>query len=173
VTRRAAAACWKSMSFAVFAIHAPVIALRWRARRRSDAAPVWERAVSGPGRGGLRVVEGGHYSMNAVNRLHRFQGEHPEVQFLAPHIGGHGRYIANIPAGTLPHDAREITLSSADLTGLMDQLDDLLPPRTGAVLTQAHHNRAGDRTRVPGRAAEMPRLDDSRSAAGADVPPGP
>jgi hypothetical protein len=114
-----------------FAIHAPVIALRWRAWRRSDAAPAWGRAVSGPARGGLRVVEGGRYRMNAVDRLHRFQGEHPDIQFIAPHMGGRGRYIANIPAGTLPPDAREVTLSSADLTGLMDQLDDLLPPGDG------------------------------------------
>jgi hypothetical protein len=119
------------MSFAIF--HQPcssVIALRWRARQRSDAAPAGGRVVNGPGRGGLRIVEDGRYRMNAVNRLHRFQGEYPDVQVIAPHVGGRGRYIATIPAGNLPHDPREVTLSSADLTGLMDQLDDLLPPRS-------------------------------------------
>ncbi len=61
-------------------------------------------------------------------RLHRFQGEHPEVGFTAPHWGGQGRYIARIAAGTIPGESREVTVSSADLAGLMDQLDDYLPP---------------------------------------------
>lgn len=87
--------------------------------------------MSGSGRGGLRAIEGGRYLMNAVDRLHRFQGEHPGVQFLAPYIGGRSRYVARIPAGMVPGDPREMTLTSADLTGLMDQLDDLLPPRDG------------------------------------------
>jgi hypothetical protein len=39
--------------------------------------------------------------------------------------GGRDRYIARIPAGMVPGDPREFTLTSADLTGLMDQLDDL------------------------------------------------
>jgi len=79
-------------------------------------------------RGWLRVIDGGAIRTDAVARLHRFQGEHLEVVFTAPHRGGRGRYIARIPAGTLSRDPRELTLTSADLTGLMDQLDDLLPP---------------------------------------------
>lgn len=79
-------------------------------------------------RGMLRAIDGGARGTNAVDRLHRFQGQYPEVEFTAPHMGGRGRYIARIPAGTLSGDPRELTLTSADLTGLMDQLDDLLPP---------------------------------------------
>ncbi len=83
-------------------------------------------------RGWLRVIDGGAIRTDAVARLHRFQGEHLEVVFTAPHRGGRGRYIARIPAGTIPGESREITLTSADLTGLMDQLDDLLAPRDGS-----------------------------------------
>jgi hypothetical protein len=46
-------------------------------------------------------------------------------------MGGHGRYIAVIPAGAIPGEYREITVTSLDLTGLMDQLDDLLPSAHG------------------------------------------
>ena len=46
-------------------------------------------------------------------------------------MGGRGRYIAVIPAGAIPGEPREVTITSADLTGLMDQLDDLLPPGQG------------------------------------------
>jgi hypothetical protein len=66
-----------------------------------------------------------------VSRLHRFQGEYAQVRFTAPHLGGRGRYIAVIPAGTIPGEPREITITSADLTGLIDQLDDLLPSGDG------------------------------------------
>jgi hypothetical protein len=54
-----------------------------------------------------------------------------EVRFTAPHLGGNGRYIAIIPVGTIPGDSREITVTSLDLTGLMGQLDDLLPSGHG------------------------------------------
>jgi hypothetical protein len=82
--------------------------------------------------GVLRVIGGGMSPRNdPVARLHRFQGEHPEVEFTAPHWGGHGRYIARIPVGTIPGESREITLTSADLAGVMDQLDDYLPPGDG------------------------------------------
>ena len=64
---------------------------------------------------------------SAVPRLHQFQADHPEVEFTAPHMGGRGRYLARVPAGTLPGDDREHALSSIDLTGLMDQLGDLFP----------------------------------------------
>ncbi len=71
-----------------------------------------------------------------VARLHRFQGEHPEVQFTAPHMGGRGRYLAGgrgrylavVPAGSVPGDPREITVNSLDLAGLMDQLEENWPP---------------------------------------------
>ena len=87
---------------------------------------------SGAGtRSGLRAIDGGVVLNDSVKRLHRFQGEHPEVSFTAPHMGGHGRYIAVIPAGTIPGEYREITVTSLDLTGLMDQLDDLLPSAHG------------------------------------------
>ena len=49
------------------------------------------------------------------------------MRFTAPHMGGQGRYIAVIPAGAIPGEPREVTITSAGLTGLMDQLDDLLP----------------------------------------------
>jgi hypothetical protein len=119
--------------------------------------------VSGPGRGGLRVVEGGRYGMNAVDRLHRFQGEHPEIQFIAPHMGGRGRFIAHIPAGILAHDPREVTVTSPDLTGLMDQLDDLLPPRDGEPSPEATLPvtcEGQSRRRTAGRAAEVHGLHD-------------
>ncbi len=81
------------------------------------------------GRGALRGIDGALSPRNdPVARLHRFQGEHPEVGFTAPHWGGQGRYIARIAAGTIPGESREVTVSSADLAGLMDQLDDYLPP---------------------------------------------
>ena len=83
-------------------------------------------------RSGLRVIDGGAVLNDSVKRLHRFQGEHTEVRFTAPHMGGHGRYIAVIPVGTIPDESREITVTSLDLTGLMDQLDDLLPSDHGA-----------------------------------------
>jgi hypothetical protein len=82
-------------------------------------------------RSGLRVIDGGAVMNDPVNRLHRFQGEHAEVRFTAPHMGGRGRYIAVIPAGTIPGEPREVTITNADLTGLMDQLDDLLPSGHG------------------------------------------
>ncbi len=63
-----------------------------------------------------------------VARLHRFQGEHPEVQFTAPHMGGRGRSLAVVPAGSVPGDPREITVNSLDLAGLMDQLEENWPP---------------------------------------------
>ncbi len=83
-------------------------------------------------RGVLPVIDGGATLNDPVKRLHQFQGEHPEVEFKAPHMGGHGRYIASILAGTIPGESREVTLTSADLVGLMDQLDDLLPPDSGS-----------------------------------------
>jgi hypothetical protein len=83
-------------------------------------------------RAGLRLADGSLSPRNdPVARLHRFQGEHPEVTFTAPHMGGRGRYIARVPAGTIPGESREVTVSSVDLTSLMDQLDDYLPPGDG------------------------------------------
>jgi hypothetical protein len=81
------------------------------------------------GRGGLRAVDSGMARNDPVARLHRFQGEHPEVQFTAPHMGGRGRYVAVVPAGAVPGDPREITVSSLDLAGLMDQLEENWPPQ--------------------------------------------
>ncbi len=85
--------------------------------------------MTGRARGSLRIIDGSLSPRNdPVARLHRFQGEHPEVEFTAPHWGGQGRYIACVPAGAIPGESREVTASSSDLTGLMDQLDDYLPP---------------------------------------------
>ena len=47
------------------------------------------------------------------------------MQFTSPIMGRYGQYIALIPPGTIPGEPREITVKSADLCGLMDQLDDL------------------------------------------------
>ena len=60
-----------------------------------------------------------------VTRLHRFQGEHPDVQFSSPVMGRYGQYIAVVPPGAIPRESREITVASPDLCGLMDELDDL------------------------------------------------
>jgi hypothetical protein len=74
------------------------------------------------GRGRLHLIDG---PQDSLARLHQFQGDHPEVVFTAPHMGGQGRYIAVVPPGSAPGDAREITANSVDLAGLMDQLDDV------------------------------------------------
>ena len=62
---------------------------------------------------------------SAVTRLHRFQGEHPDVQFSSPAMGRYGQYTALVPPGAIPGESREITVTSPDLYGLMDELDDL------------------------------------------------
>ena len=51
--------------------------------------------------------------------------------FTSPYLGGRGRFIAVMPAGTIPGDPREIIAGSLDLTGLMDQLDEIYPPDPG------------------------------------------
>jgi len=74
----------------------------------------------------LRAINGGlSPRRDSVIRLHRFQGDHPDVQFTSPVIGRYGQYIALIPARTIPGESREIIVKSPDLCGLMDQLDDL------------------------------------------------
>jgi hypothetical protein len=62
---------------------------------------------------------------DSVARLHRFQGDHTEVQFASPAMGPYSQYTALIPAETIPGEKREIIVKSPDLCGLMDQLDDL------------------------------------------------
>jgi hypothetical protein len=62
---------------------------------------------------------------SAVTRLHQFQGEHPDVQFSSPVMGRYGQYTALVPPGAIPGESREITVTSPDLCGLMDELDDL------------------------------------------------
>ena len=62
---------------------------------------------------------------SAVTKLHRFQGEHPEVVFTSPVMGRYGQYTALVPPGAIPGESREITVTSPDLCGLMDELDDL------------------------------------------------
>jgi hypothetical protein len=62
---------------------------------------------------------------DSVARLHRFQGDHTEVQFTSPTMGPYSQYTALVPAETIPGENREIIVKSPDLCGLMDQLDDL------------------------------------------------
>jgi hypothetical protein len=62
---------------------------------------------------------------SAVIRLHGFQGEHPDVFFTSPVMGRYGQYTALVPPGTVPGETREIIVTSPDLCGLMDELDDL------------------------------------------------
>lgn len=88
---------------------------------------------AGGTRAGLRVIYGGQSPrFDSVARLHRFQGEHPDVDVAAPRMGGQGHYAAVVPPGAIPGESREVTVNSLDLTGLMDQLDDLFgsPPGT-------------------------------------------
>ena len=77
-------------------------------------------------RASLRAVTGGLSPWgSAVMRLHRFQGEHPDVQFTSPMMGRYGQYTALIPPGTIPGESREVIVTSVDLCALMDELDDL------------------------------------------------
>jgi hypothetical protein len=77
-------------------------------------------------RGVLAAIAGGLPSRrNAVARLHRFQGEHPDVHFTSPVMGRYGQYTALVLPGAIPGEAREVTVRSPDLCGLMDELDDL------------------------------------------------
>ena len=74
----------------------------------------------------LQAVAGGLSPWgSAVTRLHRFQGEHPDVQFTSPVMGRYGQYTALVPPGAIPGESREITVTSPDLYELMDELDDL------------------------------------------------
>ena len=77
-------------------------------------------------RASRRTVTGGLSLWgSAVTRLHQFQGEYPEVQFTSPVMGRYGQYTALVPPGAISGESREITVTSPDLCGLMDQLDDL------------------------------------------------
>jgi hypothetical protein len=40
-------------------------------------------------------------------------------------MGRYGQYTAVVPPGAIPQESREITVTSPDLCGLMDELDDL------------------------------------------------
>jgi len=40
-------------------------------------------------------------------------------------MGHYGQYTALVPPGAIPRESREITVTSPDLCGLMDELDDL------------------------------------------------
>jgi hypothetical protein len=40
-------------------------------------------------------------------------------------MGRYGQYTALVPPGTISGESREITVTSPDLCGLMDELDDL------------------------------------------------
>jgi hypothetical protein len=84
------------------------------------------------GRPPLLASEGGlSPRRDPVARLHRFQGEHPEVQFTSPPMGRYRQYVAFISPGAIQGESREITVKSPDLCGLMDQLDDLFENSSG------------------------------------------
>jgi len=92
--------------------------------RRREAAVSGRAATGAHGR--LRVVDSDvSPRRDSVARLHRFQGDHTEVQFASPAMGPYSQYTALIPAETIPGENREIIVKSPDLCGLMDQLDDL------------------------------------------------
>jgi hypothetical protein len=79
--------------------------------------------------GQLRVIDGSlSPRRDSVARLHRFQGDHPEVEFTSPTMGRYGQFTALVPPGTIPGERRELILKSPDLCGLMDQLDDVFTP---------------------------------------------
>jgi len=40
-------------------------------------------------------------------------------------MGRYGQYTALVPPGAIPRESRETTVTSPDLCGLMDELDDL------------------------------------------------
>jgi hypothetical protein len=83
------------------------------------------RATAGA-HGRLRIVDSDMSPRpDSVARLHRFQGDQPEVQFTSPTMGPYSQYTALIPPETIPGENREIIVKSPDLCGLMDQLDDL------------------------------------------------
>ena len=77
----------------------------------------------------MRAVTGGLSPWgSAVTRLHQFQGDQPDVQFTSPVTGRYGQYTALVPPDPIPGESREITVTSPDLYGLMDRLDDLFGP---------------------------------------------
>lgn len=76
---------------------------------------------------------------SAVTRLHRFQDEHPEVQFRSPVMGRYGQYTALVPSGAIPGESREITVANPDLCGLMDELDDLFGSQGAGLNTEGGH----------------------------------
>jgi hypothetical protein len=76
----------------------------------------------------LKVIDGNR--RDSVERLHQFQGDHPEVTFTSPTMGRYGQYTAVVPPGTIPGEDRELMLKSPDLRGLMDQLDDVFSKGT-------------------------------------------
>ncbi len=85
----------------------------------SGQAPAGER-------GPLRVFDSDMSPRrDSVGRLHRFQGDHPEVKFTSPTAGPYSQFTALIPPETISGENREIIVKSPDLCGLMDLLDDL------------------------------------------------
>jgi len=74
--------------------------------------------TSGPA---LRVVDG-HAPEDAVVRRQRFEQAHPEAVILPPAAG---RWRAVLPPGLIPGDGTRTMIGSWDLSGLMDQLDQI------------------------------------------------
>jgi hypothetical protein len=68
----------------------------------------WSPAVTLP-QEPLRAINNGlSVRRDSVIRLHRFQGDHPDVQFTSPVMGRYGQYMALIPPSTIPGEPREI-----------------------------------------------------------------
>jgi hypothetical protein len=78
------------------------------------------------GRPALRVIEGSTPE-DSVTRRHRFEREHPDVTIVAPGNQWH----AIVPLGKIPGRPDGTTISSLNLTGLMDQLEGIYPPEGG------------------------------------------
>jgi hypothetical protein len=74
--------------------------------------------TSGPA---LHVVDG-HAAEDAVVRRQRFEQAHPEAVILPPAAG---RWRAVVPPGLIPGDGTRTMIGSWDLSGLMDQLDQI------------------------------------------------
>jgi hypothetical protein len=74
----------------------------------------------------LILVGGG--KLDAVERRHLLERAHPEVTFVPPAtVNDHWRAI--VPLGKIPGHPDETTIGSYELAGLMDQLEEIWPPR--------------------------------------------
>jgi hypothetical protein len=63
-----------------------------------------------------------------LDRRASFEAAHPDVTIVPPGNRLNGRWRAVVPAGMIPGDPTATTLGSWQLSGLMDQLDEIYPP---------------------------------------------